>query len=365
MPSFYHIFIFALLNIFTASCDSFLPTPDYFPEVYPDLETESVESIFGEDAADDPAIWLHPKDSSKSIIFGTNKRKGIETYTLKGEKVRSYPVGKVNNIDVRYQFPLTDTLSVDILAGSERSQQQILLYAIDPDSGTLTPLGTGIPSNLSDVYGFCLFKHTATETFYAFINSKTGLIEQWKLVSAIDEIKGELVRTFSVPSQPEGMVADDQEAKLYVGEENHGIWVFDALPKEDSQPHFIPMSGRENQNIRFDIEGLAIYRSDNLQWLLASSQGNNSYAVFAIEEAYPYVGSFIVSDSLYDGTEDTDGIEVSSANLGGIFSHGIFIAQDGMNYTTEGRAEAQNFKMVAWNKIEPVIKRFHTADHHR
>ena len=40
------------------------------------------------DAADDPAIWVHPIDAQKSLILGTNKKRGLYVYNLEGEEVQ-------------------------------------------------------------------------------------------------------------------------------------------------------------------------------------------------------------------------------------------------------------------------------------
>src|SRR6187551_2490222 len=47
-----------------------IPLPD-LPAVTPVTETSPVKG-FG-DAADDPAIWVHPTDPEKSLIFATDK----------------------------------------------------------------------------------------------------------------------------------------------------------------------------------------------------------------------------------------------------------------------------------------------------
>ena len=53
--------------------------------VKPIYETPQV--ISKGDAADDPAIWLNQTNPSKSLIFGTDKRSGIYTYNLNGDKI--------------------------------------------------------------------------------------------------------------------------------------------------------------------------------------------------------------------------------------------------------------------------------------
>lgn len=101
-----------------------------------------------------------------------------------------------------------------------------------------------------------------------------------------------------------------------------------------------------------DIEGLTIYYGKNGKgYLIASSQGDNSYAVYNRSVNNEYIGNFsIVDGKNIDGTSDTDGIDVMSFGLGEKYPNGIFIAQDGENVEQEKIAN-QNFKMVDWKKI--------------
>ena len=63
------------------------------------FETESVSSLG--DAADDPAIWFNQANPTKSLIFGTDKRKGIHVYDLYGKELSFSELGATNNIDLR------------------------------------------------------------------------------------------------------------------------------------------------------------------------------------------------------------------------------------------------------------------------
>ena len=58
------------------------------------------------DAADDPAIWVHPTDPSLSTIIGTDKLGGLAVYDLGGKQLFYYADSSPNNVDVRYKFPL-------------------------------------------------------------------------------------------------------------------------------------------------------------------------------------------------------------------------------------------------------------------
>src|SRR5690349_1849047 len=57
-----------------------LPFPPGTPVVMPVLETVPVANP--EDAADDPAIWVNPKDPAKSAVIGTDKKGGLYVYDL-------------------------------------------------------------------------------------------------------------------------------------------------------------------------------------------------------------------------------------------------------------------------------------------
>lgn len=66
-----------------------------------------------------------------------------------------------------------------------------------------------------------------------------------------------------------------------------------------------------------DIEGLTIYYAPNGKgYLMASSQGNNSYAMYERQGENRYVANFEITDGeKIDGTSDTDGIDVLGFGL--------------------------------------------------
>jgi 3-phytase len=98
------------------------------------------------------------------------------------------------------------------------------------------------------------------------------------------------------------------------------------------------------------VEGLTLaYGADGAGYLMASSQGSNSYALFDRDGDNAFLGTFTIgSVGGIDGTEGTDGIDVSTADLGPSFPSGVFVAQDGDN--DDG---AQNFKLVPYERVLP------------
>jgi len=307
------------------------------------------------DAADDPAIWIHPEDPAKSTILGTNKKKGINVYSLEGKLLFEYPLGRVNNIDVRYGFPL-GTGKVDLVAGSNRSDSGITVMGISPVDGSLFPvLEQPIHTGLDEVYGFCLFHDRKSGSYYAVVNGTDGKVEQWLLYpSENGKVAAKLARTFGFQGQTEGCVADDEQGILYIGEEDRGVWKMNANPGVPENRQLI--DSVKGKRLKDDVEGLALYCGKGEEgYLIVSSQGNHTYAVYERRGDNRYVGSFSIRDGkLIDGTRETDGIDVSSVSLSPLFPDGLFVAQDGFN-RTGGKKDFQNFKIVSWRKIAEMF----------
>jgi len=206
-----------------------------------------------------------------------------------------------------------------------------------------------------EVYGLCMSQNTETGITYVFLNSKSGEVEQYELFSADNKVDAKLVRSFSLGMQTEGMVADDITGTLYIGKEQSGIWKCKTDPEDTTGVRMIQSSSEENINIKFDIEGLAIYPTDSLNgYLIASSQGNYSYAVFERQGNNKYLGSFRITDGKIDGAEETDGLDVTNVALPG-FPKGILVVQDGYNYDNR-RKQSQNFKIVSFEKVENLLQ---------
>ncbi len=322
-----------------------------------DAETEPVTSREGEDAADDPAIWVHPENPSQSRIFGTNKKAGLCVYDLEGNEVAFHPLGHVNNTDIRYNFNLGNDSVIDIAGATNRSDNSMFIGGINHEGQLIEVATRAFKSSVDEVYGFCLYFDTTERKHYAFINGKDGKIEQWELFPTDNyKIDARMVRELHVGSQPEGMVADDEKGILYVGEEIKGIWKFDAAADGGSEKKFVASSDTSNKNIRYDIEGLAIYYAPlGAGYLIASSQGNYSYALFEREGENEYITSFSIAKGAVDAVEETDGLDVCNVPLGEKYPAGLMVVQDGYNYEGDSLAN-QNFKYIDWQKVAQLTQ---------
>jgi myo-inositol-hexaphosphate 3-phosphohydrolase/signal transduction histidine kinase len=298
------------------------------------------------DAADDAAIWRHPTDPARSTIIGTDKDGGIAVYDLLGRELQYLAHGRLNNVDLRPGFPLGGRRVV--LAGaSNRADDTIVLYRVDHRTRRLVAVDSfkaGIP-----VYGLCMYHSRRTGDFHVFVDSDSGAgaVEQWRLRARGDHVEARRVRRFEVGTQAEGCVADDAFGDVYIGEEGRGIWKYGAEPDAGTRRTLVDSTGADG-HLRPDVEGLALAEGPGgTGHLIATSQGDNTFAAYRREGRNEYVGSFRIAPAGgIDGVEQTDGIAVTTAALGDRFPEGIFVAHDGRN----GRAN-QNFKIVRWRGL--------------
>jgi 3-phytase len=351
-------YLLGLVLLILFSLQACFPTGHDFYNTQATVETEPVKS--GMDAADDMAIWVHSTLPEKSLIMGTDKQRGIEVYNLNGKRVASFPMGRINNIDIR-QGVKAGRATLDIVGGSNQSDNSLALYSFNSDSLLLTPImDSPLKSGVSTVYGFCFYQSAINGFLYAFVVGRDGLVEQWLVkTGADDRMTAQLVRQFDVGGQCEGMVADEENGILYIAEEKCGIWKFAAEPDQPAEAGRVDLL-RSNPDLAADLEGLALYKGPSPEegYLIASSQGNSSFAVYQRKGANIYIGSFRIEENeenSIDAVSETDGIDVTHLPLGPAFPYGVFVAQDNAN---QGKSliNNQNFKLIPWERIAVAFK---------
>ncbi|MDP5150218.1 phytase [Rheinheimera baltica] len=313
-------------------------------QLMPTLQTEAASQRG--DVMDDPAVWHHPSMPALSLILATDKRAGLNVYNMQGKDVQQLPVGRLNNVDVRYGLTWQGKPH-DIATASLRDDNSLQLFAID-NNGQLHNAGKVLTS-MNDIYGLCMYQSVKSGQHYVFVNDKSGLIEQYRIDTDGNTWRGTLVRSLTVPSQPEGCVADDKNGVLFVGEEDVGIWRFaaeaDAATNGDS---IILVDGT---TLVDDVEGLALAQDGDNQYLVVSSQGNDSYVIYDAVAPYAARLRFRVTTNPtlgIDGSSETDGLDVTTRSLGPGFEQGALIVQDGRNRMPE---QGQNLKLVPWQAI--------------
>jgi myo-inositol-hexaphosphate 3-phosphohydrolase len=301
------------------------------------------------DAADDPAIWIHPTDPSKSTIIGTDKSTdghGLVVYDLSGRELFYYPDGRMNNVDVRYNFPLGGTPVA--LVGVTNRVRSLDFYKVNVGDRSLTKVGSFAPStDIKTPRGFSLYHSPVTSKYYAYVTD-SGKIEQWELDGSTGSVTGRLVRKWTLGGVTEGLVADDEMKRLYVAQEDvGGIWRIGAEANDSTAGTKVVSTTETGGDIVQDIKGITIYYgTGGTGYLLAASQGSDRFHVYSRDDNRPLGAFQIVAGNGVDAVTGMDGIDVTNFGVGGPFPQGFFITQDHAN-----DGGNQSFKLVPWQAI--------------
>jgi 3-phytase len=327
--------------------------------------------------------------------------------------------GRTNNADIIYDFDFHGN-KVDLVVVSDRGLDKMTIYVINENSTSLLQDVTSAAAplifakNQQDInesrtaYGLATAK---TDKAMAFVsqNSETRVAQleifdngdgtiSYKNITNMD-----FPKHFTLPDKSswspcsddnnerphlEGIVADAKNDSLFLAQEDVGIWKVKlsepnnskhwqliAKVKEYGTPYTRTWDKTEQEyicqlnieqdkgygdkHLTADAEGLTLYDGGNGQgYLLASSQGNNTIALFNREAPHQYINSFTVSGGNIDGVKETDGMMVVNANLGKGFSQGVLVMQDGDNHGVKdsnvdsaSERESTNFKYVSWENI--------------
>jgi len=289
------------------------------------------------DAADDPAIWVHPTDPDGWLVVGNNKRGAVEVYDSTGARVQriGYRGAFTGNVDIRG----------DIVAVA---RDGIRFYEVDPIARRLVDI-TDRPVRTRGE-GLCLYDAGARGLaggLYVFtITRRDGRVRQYRVRDRDHDglLGGRATgRDFTLGSEAEGCVAHHRTGRLFISEEDVAIWQYGAEPSAGRRRVAIDRVG---ERLPSDVEGLAIAAGH----LIASAQNvadstDNWFNVYHVRTGR-YVRSVRVGDGpLSDDCDRTDGV-AASARID------LFVCQDGYN-DTPGVIRNQNFKYVPLGRVLP------------
>lgn len=343
--------------------------------------------------ADDPAIWIHPEDASKSLIVTAEKDGGLGVYDLEGNLLQNYHESgdiRYNNVDLIYGFPLAGK-PTDIFVFTDRANDLLAIWSIDPETGELTnvtdPESTFVFNKTAEeteeqlnVYGVATYVSPKTGKYYAFTPQRHALpVAQLELSDVGGKVGWKTVRTFNMPEpganddeenlNTEGMVVDAEYGILYLGQENTGIYKISAEPDGGDKVTLVDATTPDGEHLTADVEGLTLYYGpDGTGYLLASSQGDSTYVVYERTGDNKYLGNFQIQhvelaededeQDVIDGVNDSDGAMVTNVALPPLFPKGLLVTQDGLAYPAvlvydEGELENENnnFKFTPWEHI--------------
>ena len=324
--------------------------------------------------------------------------------------------GRLNNVDLLYGFSLGGQ-TVDLAIASDRGRDQLRSYSIDPTSSV--PLADMTAADVpfvfsadqaevneqTSAYGLAVWRSDAEAFVFTSQRHRTGiamvrLVDDGGAVSYERVVEVTLPGSFLLPNgdtwapcedpgegpQVEGMVVDQGRGILYAAQEDIGIWrirvsnaglgtpqliervreygvpaTFDPV-EEECVVDFGADPGFGGTHLSADAEGLTIYYGHGNQgYLLASSQGDSTFAVFDRGGHNAYLGGFSIVDGVAtDGVQDSDGSAVLNVPLGAAFLQGLFVTHDGENTPDVLDSEDEvrtnsNFKFTAWPTIATSV----------
>jgi 3-phytase len=335
-----------------------------------EIEAEYATAPLANDP-DDPAIWVHPKDASLSLIVGTMKvaapAGAVVVFGMDGQ-IRQVISGidRPNNVDVEYGVQIGGR-TIDIAVATERLARQLRLFRIDPEERRLIDLG-GIPilegqtGEAGAPMGVGLYRRPRDGAVFAIVAPKEGPREaylwQYRLFDAGGGRAGaKFVRRFGNFSattvrdenEIEAVAVDDALGYVYYADEADGIHKWHADPDHADAGRELAHFGRSGY--RGDREGIGIYSlPDGTGYIVCTDQldEDSEYHVYSREGApgNPHDHSREVA-VLRGGADATDGIEISSSPLGSGLPSGVLIA---MNSTP------RNFLVFRWQDLAPAVK---------
>lgn len=336
------------------------------PALAPVLTTQAVT-----DDPDDPAIWVHPTDPSRSLIVGTNKAAApngaVVVFGLDG-RIRQTIAGldRPNNVDIEQGVRFGDRV-VDLAVVTERLQHRLRVFTIAADGSGLSELGlvpvlAGETGDRSEPMGIGLYKRPSDGALFAIVAPKLGgatnYLWQYRLeADATIGVTGTLVRRFGNFSesgaQPgeageiEAAVVDDALGYVYFSDEAYGIRKWYADPDHADADYELAAFGLSGYQL--DREGLALYTyADGTGYLVSTDQIPNG-TVFKLyrregEPGQPH--THVVVKELTTTADQTDGIEVFSGALPG-FPQGLLVAMN---------SGPKNFALFDWMIVTKSLR---------
>lgn len=302
------------------------------------LQANIITDTVGFDS-DDPAIWIHPTDKSKSLIIGTDKEVGggIYAFDLNGKVVHKVTgLQRPNNVDIAYGLKIGEDL-VDIAVVTERKANTIRVFSL-PDLKAID--GGGIPvfegetcEECREGMGIALYTDPATRSVQAVVGRKNGpdgsYIWQYELkANEQGKVTGTVLRKFgkySGKKEIEAIAVDNELGYIYYSDETEGIRKYYADPAKGNEE--LALFGQKD--FKRDHEGISIFKgNDNKGYIIVSDQQAHAFNVYPREGTAGDPHEHELITKIPTGTRESDGSDVTSISLGSHFPKGLFVAMD-------------------------------------
>lgn len=330
--------------------------------------------------------------------------------------------GRFNNVDI-VQGAKVGNQIMDLAIVSDRGRDRIRTYAIDPRGAkagaqVLTDVTSATPpiafssseaavEDQHTAYGLAVWADPAGGAPWVVVSQRSetrlGLFrlaaDPAGKVTYTRAATVDMPRSFTVSGQQwspcaepgvepqvEGMVVDRVSNVLYAGQEDVGIWRIPLSSQGFGTPKLVervreygqpaayneeteecevtgPRSAEAGKYLSADVEGLSIAYQDDQRSLIASSQGDHTFAMYELAGTGLGFdgGTRIVASGALDGVQECDGAAVITTAFGPDFPQGLLVVQDGQNTPETIGSDGEprpdtNFKLVRWDLFEDAAE---------
>lgn len=303
---------------------------------------------------DDPTIWIHPEDATKSLVIGTDKDTdgGLYVFDLDGKIIKKSEVLKrPNNVDVAYALSIGGK-KVDIAVTTERETNKIRIFSL-PD---LKPIDNGgievfIGETARDPMGISLYTRPSDGAIFAIVGRKFGpsgtYLWQYQLSDSGDgTVAAKLVRkfgNFSGKKEIEAIAVDNELGYVYCSDEQFGVRKYYADPARNDNTELAVFG---QNDFKSDQEGIAIYKTTaTTGYILVSNQQANTFIVYAREGTNGNPNEHKMIAEIPTSTIECDGADATNINLGHKFPNGMFVAM----------SNGMTFHFYKWDDMQALI----------
>lgn len=352
----------ALVTLMTLACGSEPPSGSgtNAPEETLAADTFALQADIITDTVDfdtdDPAIWIHPSDKSKSLIIGTDKEVGggIYAFDLNGKVVHKVTgLQRPNNVDIAYGLKFGDSL-VDIAVVTERKANTIRVFTLPDlvaiDNGGIPVFEGETCEECREGMGIALYTDPATGSIQAVVGRKNGsdgsYLWQYELkANEQGKVTGTVLRKFgrySGKKEIEAIAVDNELGYIYYADETEGIRKYYADPAKGDKE--LALFGQ--QDFQRDHEGISIFKAkDSKGYIIVSDQQAHGFNVYPREGIAGDPHKHDLITKVPTGTRESDGSDVVNIALNGQFPEGLFVAMD----------ERKTFHFYDWRTFQKRI----------
>lgn len=303
---------------------------------------------------DDPAIWLHPTDRSKSLVIGTDKDAdgALYVFDLAGKIIEEKTIRNLkrpNNVDIEYGL-IINGIPTDIAVTTERLTNKLRVFNL-PEMQPVDNGGIEVfeDQNQRAPMGIALYKRPSDNTIFSIVSRKEGPTDgsylwQYRLEDdGMGNVKGTKVREFGIWSgkkEIEAISVDDLLGYVYYSDERFGVRKYYADPDMPDANVELAVFGTEG--FLEDQEGISIYQvNDGTGYILVSDQSANEFHIFKREGEpdNPHMHNLVKIVKV--STNNSDGSEVTNAALNNTFPVGMFVAM----------SDNKTFQYYSWADI--------------